>query len=173
MPPTWRRKKTAAASVGAMMAPSSSPSIHGKPKRTSAASATSTAVKTTPTVARTSDGAAAMRSVESARLEAGIEQDEGERDGADEIGGAGIVEDDAADAVLAGEQPDEKEDEEQRGAEAEADEAGEDRRDHQRRTDENCDIHQFEHCAPASGLFPLLSQHAGRSAADQRFRAPA
>ena len=48
-------------------------------------------------------------------------------------------------AVLAGEQPDQQEDQQQRCAEAEADQAGEGGGDDQHRTDENHQIHRFDH----------------------------
>ncbi len=79
-----------------------------------------------------------------AGLEAGIEQDDGERDRADEVGRLAIVEGDA-EPVLACDQTDQEEDEQQRGAEAKADQAREDRGDNERRTDENGNVHRLQH----------------------------
>ncbi len=65
MPPTRSRKKTAAASVGATMTPSSRPCSQEKPSTSCAANPTSSAVTSTPTVASSSAGSAATRSVAS------------------------------------------------------------------------------------------------------------
>ena len=78
--------------------------------------------------------------------EAGIEQDDGKRYAAEEVGGAGIVEDDA-EAVLTGEQPDGEEDEQDRSAEAEGEPAGEDRRHDEPGADQNRQVHRLEHRA--------------------------
>ena len=107
------------------------------------------------------------------RREARIEEDDRERHAADEERRPAIVELDAERAILAGEQPDGQEDEEERRAEAEADEAGEHRRDDKRRADEYRHIHRFEHeVAPpqvmrtARSALPLR-QLCLRSVADQ------
>lgn len=63
MPPTRRRKNTAAASVEPTMAPSSSPSAIRQSKKTWAARPMTPAVRPTPSVARTRAGAAARRNV--------------------------------------------------------------------------------------------------------------
>ena len=145
MPPTRSRKNTAAASVGATIAPSRKASGQARPKRSRAA---------TPDQDRGDDDAngrqhdgrhAAMRSVAKRVSKPESKRMIGERDRADEEGRRPIVEGDPADPVLAGEKPEDEEDQEERRAEAEADEAGEDRGDDQRRSDENDDRHRFEH----------------------------
>ena len=79
-----------------------------------------------------------------------IEQDDGERNAAHEKGGTAVVELDAEGAVLAGEQADGQEDEKEGSPEAEADEAGENRGDHQGGADEYRQIHRLEHEFPPS-----------------------
>ena len=63
-PPVRSRKKTAAASVEAMIEPSSSASIGARSSASQAAPPASTAVIITPTVARISDGASTPRKTE-------------------------------------------------------------------------------------------------------------
>ena len=89
------------------------------------------------------------------RLEAGVEKDDGKGDRPDEERRPGIVEVDAERPVLAGKQADDQKDEEQRRAEAEADEAGEHRRQDERGADEYCNLQRFR----ASGrCFPYRSR---------------
>ncbi|MGX1168116.1 hypothetical protein AB7M16_004382 [Bradyrhizobium sp. USDA 372] len=61
-----------------------------------------------------------------ARAQAAVEQDQGERDGADQIGGADVVELELTGAGIAGEHADDQEDEQQRRAEAQRKQARED-----------------------------------------------
>ena len=62
-PRAWSRKNTAAASVEATTAPTSSASIQPRPSAYVATGAVSAAVSRTPTVASTSAGASTLRKV--------------------------------------------------------------------------------------------------------------
>ncbi len=74
-----------------------------------------------------------------------VEEDDGERDAADEIGGLGILELNAADAVLAGGQSDAQENEQQRRPDPKRDQAGEGRDDEESRANEDCKGDRFNH----------------------------
>ena len=150
MPPTRSRKNTAAASVELTTAPSRKDCSQGKPSTKRAATPTSAVVSSTPTVASTIAGSAAWRKVESLRAEAGIEEDDGERQAAEEIGGRRIVEL-QAEPVLAGDQADGEEDQQDRRAEAERDPAREHRRHDEPGADQDRQVHRLEHRRLASG----------------------
>ena len=92
------------------------------PKTRLATRPKSPAVSSTPTVASVIAGAGRLPEGVKRRAEAGIEQDHGERQRADEIGERGVVELDPQ-AVDAGKQPDAQEEEQQRRAEAEGEQA--------------------------------------------------
>ena len=84
------------------------------------------------------------------RAEAGIEEDDGQRQTADEIGDAGIVEIEP-DPVDAGDEADAEEQEQQRRAEAEGQQAGEGGDEHEDRADQRNRIDPVDH--PASNPF--------------------
>ncbi len=79
------------------------------------------------------------------RAEAGIEQDDGERDGPDEIGDRRVVEVDPQ-TVDAGNQADAEEEKQKGRAETVGEQAGEGRDNDQERADQDGEIHGFDHC---------------------------
>ena len=146
MPPTRSRKNTAAASVGATIAPrrkpvrsSDSPKIScaaSRPERPSEHARPSPGPS--PASAATRSVATRVAKPKSNRMIASAMR-------ADEKGGPAVVELDADQGRPRRRAGRQQEDEEQRGAEAKADEAGEHRRDDERRTDEDRQNHRFEH----------------------------
>ena len=92
-----------------------------------------TAVTATPTIASTSAGQNASRSIDERRLQPAFEQDHRERDAADQIGGGEVAVRDAAGSVLAGEHAEDQEHQQHRRAEAARDKAGEDAEQHRAR----------------------------------------
>ena len=143
-PPVRSRKKTAAASVEAMIVPRSSAPTGS---RSSTSQATPPA---TPAVIDDAGRGEEQRWRQHAaehrqpRAQAPVEQDDRQRDHADEIGGAVVVEDDPARPVLPGEHAHHQEDEEQRRAGPGGDEAGEDAEQHQRRAHEDRRVDEIE-----------------------------
>ena len=84
------------------------------------------------------------------RVETAVEENDRERDRTDEVGDPGIVEPDATQAVLARQQAHGEKHQQQRGADAEGDEAGEGRNGDQPRADQNRKVHRLEHRRPSS-----------------------
>ncbi len=97
-----------------------------------------------------------------------IEQDQGERDGADQIGGPHIVELDAAGTGFAGQHADRQKHQQQRGAKPQRHKARQDARKHQCRAQQNCQTYSIENGHNARILFRIGMI---RYAPDNNFRA--
>ena len=156
------RKNTAAASVEATTAPTSSASIQLKPSTNFATGAVSAAVSSTPTVASVTAGPEHAAEGRKARAQAAVEQDQRERDRADQVGRAHVVELDAARPGLARQHAEDEEHQQQRRAEAQRDEARQDARQHEQRAEQNAEADgverghgrvdpQSRHSAPTGG----------------------
>ena len=98
-----------------------------------ATGAVSAAVSNTPSVASTTDGREHAAKGRKARAQAAVEQDQGERDRADEIGGADVVELEAAGPGFAREHAEDEEYQQQRRAKAQRHQARQNAREHQER----------------------------------------
>ena len=85
-PPVRSRKNTAAASVGAMIEPSSSEPTGSRSSTAQAASPATEAVISTPTVTSSIDGAQHAAEHRQPGAQPAVEQDHRQRDRADEIG---------------------------------------------------------------------------------------
>ena len=138
-PLAWSRKNTAAASVEAITAPTSSASLQFSCSAQTATGAVSAAVINTPTVARSAGGREHVAECRKPRAQAAVEQDQAERHGADGIGQPHVVELDAADAGFAGQHADQEEDQQQRRAEAQRDQARHDAGQHQHGAEQDGD----------------------------------
>ena len=144
-PPVRTRKKTAAASVEAMMVPSSS-ALHRVEVEAQARPAAPATVAVMSDAERGEQQRRRQNAAEDreARAKPAVEEDDRERDHADEVGDGIVAEVDAARAVLAGEHSDDEEDEEQRRAGAGGDEAGENADHDERRADEDRGVDKIE-----------------------------
>ena len=94
--------------------------------------------------------------VPDARLEAAVEQDDRQRQRADEVGNRAAVELDAEQPVLAGEQAEGEEHQQQRRPGAPGGEAGQGTQRHQACCDQDRQVHRVEH-APAASLLPTAA----------------
>src|SRR5262245_25778701 len=137
------RKNTAAASVDAMTAPISKASIQFRPRTSFATGAVRIAVMRTPTVARVTAGARTLRKV-TKRVQAAVEQDEGQRDRTDRIGDTDVIELDTAGPVFAGQHADQEEDQQQGRAKAHRDQARQDAGEHQQAAQQNDEAYIVE-----------------------------
>ncbi len=124
-------RNTAAASVDDTTAPTRSDSIQSKPSRNRTTGTVSAAVSRTPTVASTSEGASALRNVAQPRAQAAVEQDQGERHRADQIGRTDVIELDPAGSGFAGQHADQEKDQQQGSAEAQGNKTRQDAGQHQ------------------------------------------
>jgi hypothetical protein len=84
------------------------------------------------------------------RLEATVEQNDCKRDGAQKVGASRVIEGETADPILASQQPDRQEDEQQRCADPESNETGEHTDGDETGADEDGEVHRIDH---ASGSF--------------------
>ena len=162
-PLAWSRKNTAAASVEAITAPTSSASVQFSPSAQAATGAVSAAVIRTPTVASRPAGASTLRKVAKPGAQAAVEQDQAERHRADRVGEPHVVELDAADAGFAGQHADQQEDQQQRRAEAQRDQARHDAGQHQHGAEQDGDADGVE-SMPSRALHINLWRRQGRNA---------
>ena len=79
-----------------------------------------------------------------ARTQAAVEQDQRQRDRADQVGGADIVELEAAGPALAGQHADDQEHQQQRRAEAQRDQTRQDAGEHQQAAEQDGDADGVE-----------------------------
>ena len=128
---------TAAASVEATTAPTSSPSCQDSPSAQTAAGAVSTAESKTPAVASVLAGREHAAECLQAGAQAAVEQDQRQRHRADGISHLHVIELDAARPRLPCQHADKEEDEQQRRAEPQRDQARHDAGDHQQRAEQD------------------------------------